>query len=476
MNGHITRMNPVAEKMTGWQEADAAGLPLADIFCILNSQTREPAANPVERVLREGSVVGLSNQTTLIAKDGAEYQIADSGAPLRNVDGHIIGVVLVFRDVTEQLRTEQELLKVKKLESVGLLAGGIAHDFNNLLAGVFGNLEMAKLYLSPDHNSYEFLEAAGQAMENARSLTQQLLTFAKGGAPLKEPLAVGKMLIETAQFSMRGSKARLQADIAPDLWLVEADKGQLSQVISNLVINAQQAMPIGGIVTLTAENVETLEARYVKISVQDEGVGIAPQYLDKIFDPYFTTRQSSSGLGLTIAYSIISKHNGRITVDSHLNQGTLFTIYLPALAETAEKTAENRPAVSAPLVSAGRILVMDDDNSVRKLLEAILKRMGHTVSLAVDGPEAIAKYKAAWKSERPYHAAILDLTIQGGIGGQVVAREILALDPAAKLVVSSGYANDPVMANCKDYGFKARVVKPYLVEDMENIIHQVLAL
>ncbi|MFQ5448334.1 MAG: PAS domain S-box protein, partial [Saprospiraceae bacterium] len=297
-NGKVTGMNPVAETLTGWKQKEALGKPLTDVFCIINDQTREPVENPVEKVLKAGKVVGLANHTVLVSKEGAEYQIADSGAPIQNATGRITGVVLVFRDVTEQLRAEQELLKVEKLESVGVLAGGIAHDFNNLLTGLLGNIEMAKMFLSADHKSYQYLESAGRSMESATNLTKQLLTFAKGGDPIKETIAIGEVITETARFSLRGSNVKLQSNIAPNLWLVDADKGQLSQVISNLVINAQQAMPAGGTITIAAENVGTSEGRYVKFTVQDEGVGIAAQYLDKIFDPYFTTKQKGNGLGL----------------------------------------------------------------------------------------------------------------------------------------------------------------------------------
>ena len=239
-----------------------------------------------------------------------------------------IGLAVYVIDITERRQEEEERLKLRKLESVGVLAGGIAHDFNNLLTGLFGNMEMAKMFLPADHKSYKFLESAGQSMESATNLTQQLLTFARGGEPIKECFSIGEALTEMAQFSIRGSNARLRTNIAPDLWPIEADKGQLSQVISNLVINAQQAMPEGGTITIAATNIETSAGKYVQITVQDQGVGIAPQHLDKIFDPYFSTKQQGSGLGLASTYSIISKHNGTITVDSALNHGTIFTVCL----------------------------------------------------------------------------------------------------------------------------------------------------
>ncbi|MCB0195567.1 MAG: PAS domain S-box protein [Anaerolineae bacterium] len=474
-DGNVTRMNPVAETLTGWKQQEALGRPLLDIFHIVNDQTRKPEANPVAKILKFGRSVELANHTVLIAKEGTEYQIADLGSPIRDSQGKIIGAVLVFRDVTEQLQTEQELLKVKKLESVGVLAGGIAHDFNNLLTGLFGNIEMAKMSLSPNHKSYAYLEAAGRSMDTAINLTKQLLTFAKGGDPVKEVISIAELITETAQFSLRGSNTKLQTNIAPDLWPIEADKGQLSQVISNLVINADQAMPAGGTITVTAKNVETSAGRSVQIEVRDKGVGIAPQYLEQIFDPYFTTKQKGSGLGLATTYSIINKHDGQIMVDSQINQGTVFTISLPAVEKKQEEiTPEPTIKADTPASSFARILVMDDEEMVRSVLGAMLKNMGYDVAFTATGQEAIEAYHNAFEHGIPYDMVITDLTIPGGIGGQAVAEEILQIDPQAKIVVSSGYATDPVMANYQDYGFTGIAVKPYRFAELQNIVQRVL--
>ena len=474
-SGKVTGMNPSAENLTGWIQAEAMGKPLSEVFHIINAQTRLPVENPAEKVLKVGKIVGLANHTVLISKGGTEYQIADSGAPIQDETGKITGVVLVFRDVTEQLRTEQESLKAKKLESVGILAGGIAHDFNNLLTGVFGNIEMAKMFLTADHKSHKFLESAERSMERATNLTSQLLTFARGGDPIKETLSISDVILEAAQFSMHGSKARLQNSIASDLWLVEADKGQVSQVINNLILNAQQAMPTGGTITITAENITISTGRYVKITVHDEGVGIAPEYLDKIFDPYFSTKQSGSGLGLASTHSIVRKHNGQITVDSQPGRGTTFTIYLPAAAEDAEETtgklSEDTPAATA---SSARILVMDDEEAVREVIGTMLEELGHTVDFASEGQEAVEKYRTAYESGIPYDIVIVDLTVPGGRGGQESAQEILKINAQAKIIISSGYATDPVMANYKEYGFMGIVVKPYHFNDLKNEILRVL--
>lgn len=476
-DGDITRMNLVAEALTGWKRTEAIGQSLTAVFHIINKDTREPVENPVEKVLKTGDVVGLVNHALLVAKDGSEYQIAESGAPIRDANDNIRGVVLVFRDVTEQLLTEKELLKVKKLESVGMLAGGIAHDFNNLLTGLFGNLELAKIFLSPEHKSYKYLESAWRSLDGATNLTKQLLTFAKGGDPIKEALSIGEVISETAHFSIRGSRAKLQADIAVDLWLVNADKGQLSQVISNLVINAEQSMPTGGLITIAAQNVETAEGKFVQISVQDEGVGIAPQYLEKVFDPYFTTKQDGSGLGLASTHSIVVKHNGRITVDSILDQGTTFVVHLPAVQQPESSAATKSTLENAKsIIASARILVMDDEEMVRNVIEAMLLEMGIEGEFVVEGKEAIAAYRDSLENGNPYDIVITDLTIPGGMGGQETAQEILKINPEASLVATSGYATDPVLSHYQDYGYKGIAVKPFRYEDLQNVIVRVLEL
>ncbi len=385
--------------------------------------------------------------------------------------------LLATTDITASKQAEKEQLKLKKLESLGVLAGGIAHDFNNLLTGLYGNLELAKIFLATDHKSYKYLKSAGDSMERATRLTQQLLTFARGGSPVKKTLSIGEVIAETAQFSLRGSNSRLQTRISSRLWLIEADKGQISQVISNLVINAQQATPTGGVITIVAENTVTAEGRFVKVAVKDEGIGIAPQYLDKIFDPYFSTKQQGSGLGLASTHSIISKHNGRITVDSRLNHGTTFTIYLPAAEETEEAVmalAEPMGVSTAVSVTSAHILVMDDEELVRNVIGAMLEKMGHEVTYTVDGQGAVAKYRLAYENGVMYDLVITDLTIPGGMGGQEAAQEILKINPQAKIIVSSGYATGSVMADYAAYGFSGIVVKPYRFAELEEAIRQVI--
>ncbi len=466
----VTYANLRAFELFGFTKEDlVVGLRATDMF----------APEELQKVAENTSAQFRGEKNThteyrCVKKDGSRFQ-ALFHVSLIVKDGKPCGLRGIIVDLTEQKQVEAEILKLRKLESVGVLAGGIAHDFNNLLAGLFGNIEMAKRFLSDEHKSYKYLDSAGISMERAIALTRQLLTFAKGGDPIKEIVSLEEVITETATFSLRGSNVKLQLDIAPDLQLVDADKGQLSQVISNLVINAKQAMPDGGVITIKAGNIEATEGKQVQIIVQDQGIGIAPQYLDKIFDPYFSTKQQGSGLGLASCYSIINKHNGTITVESELSQGSTFKLTLPAV-EDPEKVPN--PASDTDLsidsTTVARILVLDDEVLVQQMSGAMLEEMGHQVDYAVNGEEAISKYQTAQEKQQGYDIVICDLTIPGGIGGQEAAQQILKINPQAKLIVSSGYATDPVMAKYSEYGFQGWVTKPYSFAELQKVVQQTL--
>ncbi len=469
-NLKLTYANHRAHELFGYTEEDFdRGLNSIDLLAI---EDRERAREILARRLRGEKIGSVEYQA--LKKDGTSFPILHHMIAIIK-DRKIAGFRGVIVDLTERKQAEEEILKLRKLESLGVLAGGIAHDFNNLLTGLFGNIEMAKKLLPVEHKSHKFLETAGRSMESATSLTTQMLTFAKGGDPIKKSISIGAVIAETAQFSLRGSNIKLQTNIAPDLWPVEADKGQLSQVISNLVINAQQAMPDGGTITISAENVANPVGRQVQITVEDEGIGISPQYLDRIFDPYFSTKQRGSGLGLASTHSIITKHNGTINTASILNEGTTFIICLPVTTEEEKNTPEDSLAetYSTPAVAA-HILILDDEELVREVIGAMLEELGHKVSYVAHGREAIEKYQEAWQNNSPYDAVITDLTIPGGMGGQEAAQRIIKINPQAKIIVSSGYATDPVMANYKDYGFQERVVKPYHFAELKKVIERVL--
>jgi two-component system cell cycle sensor histidine kinase/response regulator CckA len=478
-NGFVSFMNPVAEVLTGWNQQDAAGKPLSEVFNIINEETGKQTEDPATRVLRKGFVVGLANHTVLIAKDGMKRPIDDSGSPIKDDKGNIIGVVLVFRDITEKRRLEQELIKADKLESVGILAGGIAHDFNNILTAILGSIALAKMYTKPEDKIFQRLRGAETASLRARHLTQQLLTFSKGGAPIKKTAFISELLKDTATFALSGSNVRCKFSIPGDVWPVEVDEGQISQVISNLIINASQAMPEGGMIKARAENIAVdaeqglplKEGRYMKISIEDQGIGIPKDHLQKIFDPYFTTKQKGSGLGLATAYSIVRRHDGCIQVKSELGVGSTFHIYLPASSKEALIEKELREGIPA---GEGKILLMDDEELIREVAGEMLEILGYEVEFAKDGAEAIELYKKAKESAHPFDAIILDLTVPGGMGGKETVQELIEIDPEAKAIVSSGYSTDPVMADFKKYGFGAVVAKPYKIKELGEALHKVI--
>ncbi|MFT5452768.1 MAG: nitrogen-specific signal transduction histidine kinase/CheY-like chemotaxis protein [Enterobacterales bacterium] len=391
-------------------------------------------------------------------------------------------VTVSIVDITLQKQTEEELLKSRKLESVGLLAGGIAHDFNNILVGMFGNLELAKQKLLPNHPAYQYIQTANQAMDIASNLTNQLLTFAKGGDPLFEIVDVKQIVQDSIKFTLSGSNVKTIKILQKDLWLLNADKGQLSQVLTNILINAVQAMPRGGTLTIEASNIrETttnlipkLSGEFISLKISDEGVGISKEQQKYIFDPYFTTKQSGSGLGLATAHSIIAKHKGYISVESELGKGTTFSIYLPAKSDAQLVDEVLLNDTREPLEKSGNILVMDDQQLILDVLSQMLQSLGFIVETALDGDQAIEKYTEAHKSGRPFDAVIMDLTIPGGKGGEDVIKELLVINPEIKAIVSSGYSTSPIMSNYTEYGFKGRLVKPFQMKVLKNELFKLL--
>ncbi len=478
--GRVTLLNRVAETLTGWTVQEAMGAPVREVFNIINERTRKPCENPVEKVLQTGGVVGLANHTALIAKDGTERIIADSGAPIRDLRSVVVGVVLVFRDITEQQRLEEEVQRIEKLESVGVLAGGIAHDFNNLLSAILGNISLGKLYSGQNHPAFRLLEQAEKATLRAKDLTQQLLTFARGGDPVRTTANLDGIIRESVGFALSGSNVGLVCEFPDDLWPAEVDSGQIAQVFQNLAINADQAMPSGGLITVRAANVlltapQSLPlppGRYVRIDFVDQGEGIPGESLARIFDPYYTTKKKGSGLGLTICHSIISHHEGHISVRSRPGKGTTFTILLPASEhepETEEISMTQLPT------GGGRVLVMDDEHTVLEVAEQMLRHFGFAVTQVNNGDEAVSAYRAALDEGRPYDLVILDLTIPGGKGGAQTVRLLQQLDPEVRAVASSGYSSDPVMASASRHGFVAALPKPYSIQEFTQLLARIFS-
>jgi two-component system cell cycle sensor histidine kinase/response regulator CckA len=382
-----------------------------------------------------------------------------------------------IRNTTERKKLAGDLLTAQKLEAVGILAGGIAHDFNNILTAIIGNISLATMEVRPEDKISHLLSEAENASIRAQTLTRQLLTFAKGGTPVKETASIKDILKSSSSFMLHGSKSDCEFSVADDLWLAKVDVGQITQVINNLIINANQAMTEGGIIRVAAVNLiienrhglPVKAGKYIGITIKDQGVGIAKDHLLKLFDPYFTTKQEGSGLGLATTYSIIQKHGGHITVESQLGVGTTFHVYLPA----SDQIVADKEEVKLKK-GQGRILVMDDEASLQKLVERMLKNLGYESAFAKDGAETIQMVKEAKEAEKPYDAVILDLTIPGKMGGQEAIKKLLEIDPELKAIVFSGYSNNPILANFEEYGFKGMMPKPFELRTLGKVLHEVL--
>jgi len=467
-------VNPAAHDLFGIESGKLIGRSLREFVTV----------EGFEAIKRQTKVRKAGKESTyemeIIRSDGERKIIIVTATPMFNVEGHELkGVLGVFRDVTRMKKMEEELTRAEKLDSIGILAGGIAHDFNNILTAILGNLSLSKMDMRPEDEAYGRLGDAEKAAIRARDLTQQLLTFSKGGAPIKKAASIIEIIRDSADFVLRGSNVRAEFAFPDKLPAAVVDPGQISQVINNLVINANQAMPNGGIITITAE--ETLVTRdinlpiepgsYIKLIISDQGIGIKKEHLPRIFDPYFTTKAAGSGLGLATTYSIIRRHDGHIEVESEPGKGTRFIIYLPSSREVSREVGINE---RIPFSGKGKILVMDDEASILKVTSAALRKLGFESDLAKDGQSAVEYYMRAMKQEKPYTAIIMDLTVPGGMGGARALELITEIDPEVCAIVTSGYSNDPVLANFKKYGFKGYIMKPFKVNDLANTLQEVL--
>ncbi|MDA8422108.1 MAG: PAS domain S-box protein [Nitrospiraceae bacterium] len=412
---------------------------------------------------------------------GSILYVETKAFPIQVSSGTVTSVIETVTNITEKHLLEEERLKTQKLEAIGTLAGGIAHDFNNLLQGVFGYISMAKIKIDQKARSLAMLEQAEKALHMSVSLTKQLLTFSKGGKPVTRKMDVLPAVENAVKFALSGSSVDYRITADKGLRSVEADEGQVGQVIQNIVLNADQAMPLGGMIAITLKNVRAprpglppalTKGDYVEIVVQDSGIGISEQYLQKIFDPYFTTKEKGSGLGLATSYSIIRNHGGVIAVASVVGKGTTFSVYLPAV-EAKAKSVE-APAVP-PSGRKGRILVMDDEELIRDIVGEMMRVAGHVAEFAEQGESAIAKYRAAKDSGNPFDIVILDLTIRGGLGGKETIKRLRELDPGVKAIVSSGFSEDSIVADHRTYGFAACLMKPYEFEELRDTLNALLS-
>ncbi|HEY6000818.1 MAG TPA: PAS domain S-box protein [bacterium] len=421
-----------------------------------------------------------------VRKDGSVMDTLLSAIAEHDASGAFVRSLAVVVDVTEKRALEQERLRAQKLESIGTLAGGIAHDFNNLLQGVFGYISMARLKTDRPDEVLAMLSEAEQALHQAVGLTSQLLTYAKGGGPLKKIIALQPVIENAVRLALSGSRARPELAIPGDLWAVDADAGQIGQVVQNIVLNAEQSMPSGGTVTVTARNVPAAggpaahagaSPGNVEIVIRDEGTGIAAEHLPRVFDPYFTTKEKGTGLGLATVYSIVRNHGGTVDLASEPGRGTTVTVLLPAAPAQPDVEPAPAPRARRPLAEPrrARILVMDDEPVVREVAGALLGAIGHEPTLAENGEAALERYREAAAAGRPFDAVILDLTVRGGMGGKETMRRLLELDPAVKAIVSSGYSADGVLADYRDHGFRDVLAKPYTLTGLRDVLDRLLA-
>jgi len=473
LEGRLVSMNRTGlDMMDIADESSICGVPYLDLVAAEDRQRIE--------TLLHSALAGQSSHFQFRAASEAPFFVDSSFIPIQDDSGDWVKIMGVSQDITDRQQMEEELRKQQNLESLGVLAGGIAHDFNNVLTGVIGGLGLLEMMLDKSSKEYGITKDSLAAAERTRDLTRQLLTFAKGGTPVKENASIEELIKETTELSLHGSNTKHEYHFSQQLHLVYMDKGQIGQVIQNIVLNSDQAMPKGGSLKVSAENVVIatedllpLEAgNYIKISVADEGIGMSEEVMARIFDPYYTTKEAGHGLGLSITHSIIQKHGGHIGVQSEVGIGTVFEIYLPAVHEQKEDVVvENRGLPRG----TGRVLLMDDEEIIHDTITSILERLGYDVECVYDGEAALRVYGHALRGRHPYSAVILDLTIPGAMGGRETVGKLHEIDPDARVIVSSGYAHDPVMAHYKEHGFVGAVAKPVDIRELAEMVKKATA-
>jgi len=470
----ILMANAAALSLLGYEENELVGNPFE---MILDDDLTRRNILP-EEIISRGFIGNI--ETVYRTKSGRKVSMLFSGSAMSDKN-HIHGIVCVAKDISKSKDLEEELQKLRNLDSVGLLAGGIAHDFNNLLQAVFGYMSMAKISLDDKEKAFAKLEKAEKALNTAVSLTAQLLTFSRGGKPVKRRTALPSVIENSVNFALSGSRSDCRITIDKDLWPVKADQGQIVQVIQNIVMNASDAMPDGGTVEITAGNADIPKGgnpllpdggEFVRIAIKDSGTGIPEQVLSRIFDPYFTTKEKGTGLGLATSFSIIRNHDGLIDVKSEVGKGSTFTIYLHA--SKAQEEEEETQVLSPAPGRKGRILVMDDEALVRDVARELMEFLGHEVECAEDGEDAIDKFLQARKSRKPFDVVILDLTVKGGMGGEQAIRKLREIDPNVTAVVSTGYSDNPVVSEYRSYGFTAYLNKPYTIHALKDNLNSLL--
>jgi two-component system, cell cycle sensor histidine kinase and response regulator CckA len=477
MEDNIIFVNEAFLKTYGYEREELIGKNISIVRA-----SKNPSKH-TEKILSATLSGGWHGELINRRKNEEEFPIQLSSSIINDDYGNPVALIGISVDITEQKRLQNELQRALKLESIGTLAGGIAHDFNNILVGILGNLSLAKLFVKPEDKIFEKLNDIEIATLKAKDLSNKLVTFAKGGNPRKKISAISQFLKEVVQYSLSGSNSLPDIYIQTDLWDVEYDETQIRQVISNIVFNSIEAMPGGGIVKVRAENLilppesgySLTEGPYIKISIADEGIGIPEENLNKIFDPFFSTKFLGRGIGLSTAYSIIKKHNGYINIDSTLGKGTKVFMFLPAFPPKYFQTIDGETTQIIEEKRKYKILVMDDEENVRDFFKEFLTFSGHEIVLAENGEEAIHLFKESKDIDRPYEIVILDLTVPQSIGAKETISELLKIDKDVKAIVASGYSNDEVIFNFRKYGFKAALIKPFGIERLKHLLNKLMS-
>ena len=472
--GRVLMLNRAGEELSGWEQSQAGHKRLSRVLKIIDERTRGPLTEQFNSVFKSGQSYYSPGTALLVSRSGKETPVAASLAPILSPAGKIAGAVAVLSDLTSARALEQERAREQRLESLRVLAGGLAHDFNNILMGIMGNVSMVRAGALVKEESDRLLENAEQACVRAKGLTQQLLAYAIGGAPAKKITSLPELVMDSASFALSGARSKFRFSAPKNLWPAEVDPGQISQVISNLVSNAAEALPAGKI-EIGAQNLrlgqgeipELQPGRYLKIWLRDHGPGIPKENLSRIFDPFFTTKEKG-GLGLTSAYSIVRRHDGKIVAESAPGQGSVFSVYLPA-AGRAPRQAE--PALKK---GKGRVLVMDDEQSIRDVAGAMLWKLGYAAEFAGDGKAAVKAYLKAKKSGKGFDAVLMDLVVPGAMDGKEATREIIKLDPKAKIIASTGYSTEPLSPELKKAGFLAVIAKPYDLKELGESLQKII--
>ncbi len=481
--GRLLFINRLGEQLTGWRSYEAIGRPVTSILRMAHADTHKIIEDPIKALIQESQSPDLRGKLLLLAKDESEVAITDGGSAPRSKNGRITAVYLIFRQSVEKegVVEDSNAILNSHMEAIGALAGGIAHDFNNVLTAVVGNLSLARMNPDLPDKTKSRLEQAERASLRAREISRQLLTFAKGGAPIRVATRVEESIKATVTQALHEFEVRCEFELADGLSPVDVDIGQLNLAIRNLATHAALCSSPKGKIEVSTANIEVTRGmlagvrpgRYVRISIRDFGQGIPAQQLARIFEPYFITRKTGSGLGLATAHSIIRRHEGAITVESIIDHGTTFHVFLP---ESIVPKVEAPPqAEDRAHRGKGRILVMDDESDVRLVASDMLELMGYEVDTTPDGAQALQLYATAKRIGRPYAIVMFDLTIPAGMGGKDAVVKLRELDPGAVAIVSSGYSYDPVMANFKDFGFDAVVPKPYKPDELARVLNALMA-